>query len=129
MTSYDVLMIRDFFDHLRLSVDMCKTELESGTVSPEVEERVRNYVAKYNCVLVPDYELDTEGLTSEEAEEAGRMFDAFMRETMMLACDVLGTAMGIYVRDALACAENPGEPAVKRVSGRMLLDRTKDGDA
>jgi hypothetical protein len=114
-------MIHDFFEHLRLSFGMCKTLLENGEVDPEVREQVKKFTTEYDCTLLPDYELDTQGLTAEEAAKAEELFPAFILSTVSVAYDILGSAMNIYVGDALRCAAS-GEPWTKSVPGRQLLD-------
>jgi hypothetical protein len=79
---YDPQMVRDFIEHLKLSLRVEHLQLTTSTPStlqPELLECIRNLSLKYNVAsLVPQRRVckDREDLTDKEVEEADRRFRA-----------------------------------------------------
>lgn len=123
---YDVEMIRDFLDQLKLEVRLRQLENLDGSAKtpPELLAQLRKFADKYNAGLLLAWELIPEGCTKDEYDAVRDRLRQLRAEGRRLELEHLDALEDLF-REALRCAQHPlsGGPIVARQRATDVLKR------
>lgn len=121
MRRYDVVMIRDFLDHLLLEVRSSLLETyEPWPPKPgdQLQEQLERYMKEYGTCLLPVTVVE-QGLEQDPAVEAARIRDRRELDELIGYLERLRPLFQL----ALRCAQNP-EGLIRKVTLSRLADES-----
>ena len=123
---YDVEMIRDFLDQLRLEVRLRMLENTEGPGErhPDLLAELRKFAEKYDAGLLLAWDLRPEGCTGEEYEAVRSYLRKARGEGRRLQLEHLDALEELF-REALRCAMHPlsDGPIVARQRAADMLKK------